>query len=165
MSEPFIGEIRMVGFDFPPAGWALCNGQMLPIERNEFLFSLIGDYYGGDGETTFGLPDLRGRVPVHQGDGAGLTVRDMGTFGGAEQVGLTTSQLPPHSHTQPAGGASSSTRPVGRAPAVGGKYAEPGAKTMAPTGVTGGAQPHENMAPFLVVSFIIALQGTYPSQT
>ncbi len=164
MSEPFIGEIRMVGFDFPPKGWALCDGQLLPINQHEALFALLGTYYGGNGQTHFALPDLRGRSAVHQGTAPGLSPRGVGQEGGVEEVALTKAQLPPHSHSQPAAGASSSNKPVGRAPAVGGKYADPADKAMAPTGAAGGGQPHENMAPFLVVSFIIALEGIFPSQ-
>ena len=164
MSEPFIGEIRMVGFDFAPRGWALCNGQLMQINQNEFLFALLGTQYGGDGETTFALPDLRGRAALHQGTAPGLSPRSVGKKGGAELVTLTTRQLPPHTHSQPAGGARTSNKPVGRAPAVGGAYDDPTAKMMAPTGAAGNGEPHENMAPFLVVNFIIALQGVFPSQ-
>ena len=155
----------MVGFTIAPTGWALCNGQLLQIAQNEALFSLLGFSFGGDGEATFALPDLRGRGAVHQGVGPGLSPRGVGQRGGAEQVSLTIPQLPPHAHSQPAGGPSTSSKPAGRAPAVGGRYDDPVAKTMAPTGVVGGGQPHENMAPFLVVSFIIALHGVYPSST
>ena len=165
MPDPFIGEIRMVGFDFAPRGWALCNGQLLPINQNTALFSLLGTQYGGNGQTTFALPDLRGRAALHQGSAPGLTPREVGQEGGAEVVSLTTGQLPPHTHSQPAGGRKSSGKPVGRAPAAGGAYDDPVAKLMAPTGSTGNGAPHENMAPFLVVSFIIALQGVFPSPT
>ena len=169
--DPFVGEIRFVAFNFAPTGWAKCEGQLVPISQNTALFSLLGTTYGGDGRTTFALPDLRGRVPLGPGQGPGLTNRDLGETGGAEQVTLTQSQIPPHSH--PAMASSSegnTTSPAGNALAGlrnKGIYttASPDATLSGQTiGVAGGGQPHENMPPFLGLNCIIALQGIYPSQ-
>ncbi len=169
MSEPFIGEIKMFGGNFAPRGYAQCDGQLLPISQNTALFSLLGTQYGGDGRSTFGLPDLRGRAPVHQHPGPGLTSRDMGESFGSETATLQASHLPPHSHRQQA-----STSPA--SPAFG-PSAAPGASATtnfygsgspqvamaaAAVGSTGGGQPHDNMAPFQVLNFIIALQGIFP---
>ena len=166
MSNPFIGEIRMFGGNFAPVGWAFCNGALMAIDQNTALFQLIGTTYGGDGQTTFALPDLQSRVPVHVGPGFAL-----GQNGGVETVTLTSSQIPAHSHvpqanpnvgTQsgPGGGVwspSSLNQFSSAAPSV----------TMAPAalGSAGGSQPHDNMAPFLVVNFILSLFGIFPSQT
>ena len=171
MSQPFIGEIRMFGGNFPPAGWAFCDGQLLPIAENDALFALIGTTYGGDGQTTFALPDLRGRIPVHTGQGAasGFTI---GQSGGTEAVTLTVPQTPSHTHPLNASAAAASPTAV----PAGSKVAVTSATTiysnsssgasMSPSalGVAGGNQPHENMAPFLSVSFIISLFGIFPSQ-
>ncbi len=166
MSNPFIGEIRMFGGNFAPAGWAFCNGALMAIDQNDALFNLIGTTYGGDGQTTFALPDLQSRVPIHVGPGFAL-----GQSGGAETVTLTSSQIPAHSHvpqanpnvgTQsgPASGVwaqSTLNQFSSTAPSV----------TMAPQalGSSGGSQPHDNMMPFLVVNFILSLFGIFPSQT
>jgi microcystin-dependent protein len=167
MSTPFVGEIRMFGGNFAPAGWAFCMGQLLPISENETLFVLIGTTYGGDGESTFALPDLRGRVPIHQGQG-----HTIGEMGGTEQVTLTQQQIPSHTHamfgsTNPA---SPLALPAGSV--VAGNAATPlydGAPTqnMSANAVTGagGSQPHDNMAPYLCISFIISLFGIFPSQS
>lgn len=177
MSNPFLGEVRMFGGNFAPRGWALCNGAQLSIAQNSALFSLLGTTYGGDGQTTFALPDLRGRLPIHQGSGAGLTARTMGETGGTETVTLATSQLPQHSHplnasTDPA----SLVGPDGGVPATpsGGAtpflYAVPGTSTLQPVTLAptvqpdGGGQPHSNMMPSLCVTFIIALEGVFPSR-
>lgn len=168
MSEPYLGEIRLVGFNHAPTGWALCNGQSLPISQNSALFALLGTSYGGDGVTTFALPDLRGRVPMHQGQGTDLSPRTIGGSGGAEAVALTTAQIPSHTHTLTGSAARQDTDLVaGAAPTKGGYYT-----TQAPTvgmhpaaiAATGGGQPHTNLQPFLCVNFIISLQGLYPSQ-
>jgi microcystin-dependent protein len=169
MGEPFIGEIRIFAGNFAPLGWAFCDGQLLPIATYEALFALIGTTYGGDGQTTFALPDLRGRGPIHQGTGPGLTPRTMGETLGQEAVTLTTAQAPVHSHpwaTAPNGG--TSKLPSGYlAPSTSLAYAAAGGPTTALASTTiaaaGGAQPHENMAPFLTLSFIIALEGIFPS--
>jgi microcystin-dependent protein len=171
MSEPFVGEIRMFAGNFAPRGWAFCDGQLLAVSQNDALFSLLGTIYGGDGRTTFGLPDLRGRIPVHAGHGPGLSERRLGSLGGQESVTLTVNQLP--SHTHPLHGAASpatDTRPVGNAPAQApladvwssrSQDTQLAAATVAPVG---GSRTHTNLMPFLCVHFIIALVGIYPSQ-
>jgi microcystin-dependent protein len=170
-SGPYIGQIMMVGFNFAPVNWALCNGQLLPISENEALFQLIGTTYGGDGQQTFGLPDLRGRVPVHQGTGSTGTPYVLGELTGLEQVTLNVNQLPSHQHVwDPAASQSEPTsdRPDNSYPAVGGYYAgttNSSSPMGAPTiGSAGGNQPHNNVQPFLTVSFIISLFGIFPSQ-
>ena len=176
MSEPFIGEIKIVGFSFPPRSWADCNGQLLPINQNEALFSLLGTFYGGDGRTTFALPDLRGRFPMHVGTGAGLTPRTQGQKAGTETVTMNVNQMPSHNH---AGTVVSSTAEGDRTDPAGAYPARPedpvqpyggaGGGTMAAGGVqignTGGNQAVDNMPPFLVVRFVIALVGLYPSRS
>jgi microcystin-dependent protein len=170
MSDPFVGEIRMFGGNFAPMGWAFCDGSLLAIIENETLFNLIGTTYGGDGQTTFALPDLRGRVPVHRGQGPGLSPRIQGEKGGTENVTLTAPQMPSHSHVLRAstaaatlgapGGAVLAKAPVnvyGTAAAT---------QPMAASGLTpspGGSQPHSNMAPYLAISYIISLFGIFPS--
>ena len=170
MSNPFIGEIRLFGGNFAPQGWAFCNGQLQAISDNNALFSLLGTTYGGDGQSTFALPDLRGRVPIHQGQGAGLSSRILGTTGGSESVTLTLAQMPVHSHQLNASATAASA-----AAGPGGVLATPatqiyGAGTpttpMDAAEVTpvGGNQPHQNMAPYQAVNFIISLFGIFPSQ-
>ena len=167
MSEPFIAEIRIVGFNFPPLGWAFCNGQILPIIQNTALFSLIGTIYGGDARTSFALPDLRGRTPIHMGDG-----HPLGQRGGRETITLTVDQIPAHTH---AGRASSqeavTDSPSGAIPAAGAEdtnlYTGFGSTNtvMLRTGTianAGGGQSHNNMQPFIALSFCIALQGIFP---
>jgi microcystin-dependent protein len=170
MSSPYVGEIRMFGGNFAPAGWAFCDGSLMAIAANDVLFTLIGTMYGGDGTSTFALPDLRGRVPIHMGSGAGGTYT-LAQTGGAEQVTLTASQMPAHSHipqansqmgtqTSPAGNlwANSTNLPY--------STANPSAALdAAAVGPAGGSQPHDNMLPFLVVNFIISLFGVFPSPT
>lgn len=172
MATPFIGEIRLFAGNFAPVGWALCDGSLLPIAENEALFNLIGTIYGGNGQTTFGLPDMRGRVPVHQGAGNGLSPRTIGEMGGAEQVTLTPSQMPSHNHVLNATTAAASTA-NGVAGSLTGTAAStnfygntPGGGALAPQALTatGGNQPHNNMAPFLGLNFIISLFGIFPSQ-
>ncbi|GAA0717405.1 phage tail protein [Dokdonella soli] len=165
MSQPFIGEIRMFGGNFAPVGWAFCEGQVQAIDQNQSLFQLIGTAYGGDGQTTFALPDLRGRLPIHVGPGFAL-----GQTGGAESVTLTTSQIPAHGHApQASRGGTSSVNPAGNMLAAGGvtmytnSLATPVA--MPPTQSSGGSQPHTNMQPYLCVNYIISLFGIFPSQT
>lgn len=172
MAQPFIGEIRMFGGNFAPAGWAFCEGQLLPISENDALFNLIGTTYGGDGQSTFGLPNLSGRVPVHQGQGPGLSNRTIGELGGVESVTLTTQQLGGHTHalvaTQNVGNQSN---PQGQLMAAGTNVLM--FRTINPqiqmaaniVGVAGGSQPHDNMMPYLVIDFIISLFGIFPSQT
>ena len=163
MAQPYVGEIRMFGGNFAPAGWAFCNGAMLPISENETLFQLIGTTYGGDGESTFALPDLQGRFPMHQGNGYILAETV-----GAESVTLTTAQIPAHSHVPLASaGEALTTDPAGAvwAARTTAAYATGATATpMAPAiGATGGSQPHENMPPYLGLSFIISLFGIFPS--
>src|SRR5262245_30674675 len=167
MSSPFIGEIRMFGGNFAPVGWAFCNGALIPISENDALFNLIGTTYGGDGVSTFALPNLQSRVPIHVGPGFAL-----GQSGGTESVTLTTSQIPAHSHVpQCNSGQGSQTGPGG------GLWAQPNTGTIysnaapslnmdpAAIGSSGGSQPHDNMIPFLVINFILSLFGVFPSQT
>lgn len=171
MSEPFVGEIRMFAGNFAPQSWAFCDGQLLAVSQNDALFSLLGTIYGGDGRTTFGLPDLRGRVPVHAGDGPGLSPRRLGAKGGAESVTLTVNQLPSHTHQmQASSGTADRTSAQGNVLAQSGldNYRTIGGSdvNLASTGVSsvGGSQNHANLAPFLCVHFIIALFGIYPSR-
>ena len=165
MSEPFLGEIKIISWNFPPKGWTFCNGQLLPINQNQALFSILGTTYGGDGRVNFGLPNLQGRSPVHVGNGISL-----GELGGETAHTLNISELPAHNH--PTFGSSSS--PSLASPA-GNLWAAGNASVFAPANdntsmnpacilPTGGSQPHENMSPYLVLNFIIALQGIFPSQ-
>ena len=166
MSNPYVGEIRMFGGNFAPAGWAFCDGALLAIAEFETLFNLIGTTYGGDGQSTFQLPDLQGRVPIHVG--GGFTI---GETGGVESVTLTTQQIPAHSHL--AVGTSSGGSQTSPANAVWAQTPElvyheaPTTGSMAADSlsIVGGSQPHDNMLPFLAVSFIISLFGIFPSQT
>lgn len=165
MSEAFIGEIRMFGGNFPPLGWAFCDGQLLSIAENTALFALIGTTYGGDGQTTFALPDLRGRIPLHQGNGYA-----MGQVGGSETVTLILNQTPAHSHVPTAqsgtGVQSSPTNGVWAASSLNQFTTNSPnvAMNAAAVGIAGGSQPHDNMMPFLVLSYIIALEGLFPSR-
>ena len=164
MSEPFLSEIKIISFNFPPKGWAFCNGQLLPINQNQALFSLLGTTYGGDGRVNFALPNLQGRVPNHMGNGLTL-----GEMGGEAAHTVNISELPAHNHV-PVGFDSTATTPIptgdlwanGNEPA----YSNTFNAAMNPKCVTatGGSQPHENMSPYLVLNFIIALQGIFPSQ-
>jgi microcystin-dependent protein len=176
MSEPYIGQIQPFGFNFAPRGWALCEGQLLPIAQNTALFSLLGTTYGGDGRTTFGLPDLRGRVPIHYGQGPGLHEFRLGQKGGETQVTLTLQQLASHGHPAVLNGTTTgadATNPTGAALAgaredtyKGG--AAPNAALAAESVAvqnTGGGQPHENMQPYLVLNWCISLTGVYPSRS
>jgi len=174
MGIPYIGEIRMFGGNFAPAGWMLCQGQLIPISENETLFQLIGTTYGGDGQSTFQLPDLQGRVPVHAGTNAGFTFQ-LGEKDGVETVTLTASQIPSHLHALQANNGTPSLTPANAIPAVltGNQpgamlygAAAGGATTLHPNTiqVAGGSQPHDNMQPFLVINFIIATQGVFPAQ-
>ena len=171
MSQPFVGEIRMFGGNFAPAGWSFCDGQLLAISENDTLFNLIGTTYGGDGQTTFALPDLRGRLPLHLGTGGGSTYV-LADEGGAESVTLTSGQIPAHSHTFVA-----TTNIANQNSAAGNLLAQPaviqeyfpssGTSSLSNSsmGLTGGSQPHSNIQPFLAINFIISLFGIFPSQT
>jgi microcystin-dependent protein len=169
MAQPYVGEIRMFAGNFAPAGWMFCEGQLLPISENETLFQLIGTTYGGDGQSTFALPDLRGRIPIHQGNGFILA-----ETGGAEEITLTVSQIPAHSHpflassdlgsvTDPANAVTAQSRVAG----VDLYIEDNPAQNMAPTSISsvGGSQPHTNFQPYLCVDFIISLFGIFPSPT
>lgn len=168
---PYIGEIMLVSFNFPPKGWAFCDGQLLPINQNQALYSLLGTTYGGDGVTTFGLPDLRGRVALHHGQGPGLTARARGERAGESAHTLTVNELPAHTHTARAGSAlaTSADPSASLAPARNAAHVPQwGAATDVTlagdaVGVAGGGQPHDNMQPYLVLNYVIALQGTFPS--
>jgi len=164
MAEPFLSEIRIVSFNFPPKGWAFCNGQLLPINQNQALFSLLGTTYGGDGRTTFALPNLQGRMPVHFGQGLVL-----GETGGEASVTLTTAQLPAHTHlAQGVSTKAAAPSPAGNAWATStsNPYSNASNTTMESSNVTsqGGGQAHNNMPPYLALNFVIALQGIFPSQ-
>jgi len=169
MAQPYVGEVRMFAGNFAPAGWAMCEGQLLPISENETLFNLIGTTYGGDGQSTFAMPDLRGRVPIHQGNGLVLA-----ETGGVEEVTLTVSQIPAHAHpflatSNPASGTSPGNQVLAATQAA----------TITPYGTdnprpplaaacistVGGSQPHTNFQPYLCINFIISLFGIFPSQT
>jgi len=173
MSEPFLGEIRMFGGNFAPRGWAFCNGQLLSIAQNSALFAILGTTYGGDGRTTFGLPNLQGRAAMHWGQGPGLTPRTLGETGGTETVTLNAQQMPAHTHTAAASSAKGNTNsPIGKvwskdAGVQSATYTgntPDGTMAANAIGTTGGSLPHDNMPPFQCVSFIIALQGIFPSR-
>jgi microcystin-dependent protein len=170
MAIPYVGEIRLFAGNFAPAGWAFCDGSLMPISENDTLFTLIGTTYGGDGQETFGLPDLRGRVPIHNGTLAGTTYT-IGESGGVESVTLTTQQLPTHTHPLLGSADPASARTVGNA-VFGRTPAEAYASLFTPQALAaqsvsgiGGSQPHENMQPFLCINYIISLFGVFPSQT
>ena len=160
MSEPFLGEVRIVGFNFAPRGWAFCDGDILPISVNQALYSLLGTMYGGDGRTTFALPDLRGRAPIHEGYGGGGSY-NQGQIGGAETHVLNTAEMPSHAHGATLHYPAETDTPTGL-------YAGDHQNTMADDAVhvdyAGASQAHENMQPFLVLNYIIALQGMFPSR-
>ncbi len=169
--DPFYGEIRMMGFNFAPRGWAFCDGQSVSIYQNSALFSLLGIQFGGDGRSYFNLPDLRGRMPMHRGSGTGLTPRDVGERGGAERVTLTEPQLPSHRHSLLASGNGAGTAdPAGAVPAVAAANVYGPANNLAPmaeaaAGATGEGAAHENLPPFTVVNFCIAMWGVFPSRS
>lgn len=175
MSTPFVGEIRMFGFSRVPSGWLPCSGQLLPISQNEVLFSLLGTTYGGDGQTTFAVPDLRARVPLHAGSGPGLSPRTLGESGGAENITLTAAQIGAHSHSFSATTAVASATTPGPSLALGAlsgdsMYATDisgaASATLAPSSIStsGGSAPHENLMPTLTVQLCIAAEGIYPSR-
>ena len=172
MSDPFVAEIRIFPFNFAPTGWARCDGQILPISQNTALFSLLGTTYGGNGQSTFALPDLMGRAPLHPGQGPGLSLYDLGEVGGTETVTLLPSEIPSHSHALNA-----NTIDVGdtNVPQPNATFAQSGGGALyqavpdtqlAPDTLTpvGGDQPHNNMQPYLTLYFNIALQGIFPSR-
>ena len=188
MAEPFLSEIRLFAFNFPPKGWALCQGQILPISQNTALFSLIGTFYGGNGTSNFALPDLRGRAAISMGQGAGLQNYSIGESGGVEAVALTTAQMPSHTHTADAtqvtaalpcvNAAANQSGPTGNVPAIEASgvtatYSSAAAdSSIGPAGiaatitasVAGGGTAHSNMQPFITLNYCIALQGIFPSR-
>jgi microcystin-dependent protein len=178
MSDQFVAEIRIFPFNFAPTGWALCNGQLLPISQNTALFSLLGTTYGGDGKSTFALPDMQGNTPMQQGQGSGLSLRDLGEVAGEQNVTLLQTEMPAHNHGAMADGPGNTplASPVSNAWASGLKGA---ASLYTPSGtqnndvamnpatalsVTGSSLPHNNMMPFLTLNFCIALQGIFPAR-
>jgi microcystin-dependent protein len=169
MAQPYVGEIRMFAGNFAPAGWMFCDGSILPISENETLFQLIGTTYGGDGESTFALPNLASRVPIHMGTGSSGVTYQIGEAAGVESVTLSTSQIPNHSHSFLASGNSATgPSPTGQVYAAADIYSPAGPPSaMGVQGITpvGGSQPHENMQPYLVINYIISLFGIFPSQT
>jgi microcystin-dependent protein len=176
MSNPFVAEIRIFAGNFAPKGWALCNGQLMPISQNTALFSLLGTTYGGDGKSNFALPNLQGCAPLQAGQGPGLSLRDLGETGGEQTVTLLQTEMPAHSHSAQGSTGSNQTTPVNNAWASGAKLgggnlyfpSTPASNVqMNPfgTSITGGNLPHNNMPPFLGLTFIIALQGVFPARS
>lgn len=175
MADPFVAEIRIFPFNFPPRGWAWCDGQLLPLSQNTALFSLLGTVYGGNGMNNFALPDLRGRAPMHPGQGPGLSLRDLGEAGGSETVTLLQTEIPSHSHalrpnndgaTTNAPSGQLAARPFGRGNNLYTTMTAPlqmmAREALAPAG---GGQPHNNMQPYLTFHFCIAMQGVFPPRT
>jgi len=174
MSNPFVAEIRIFAGNFAPTGWALCNGQLMPISQNTALFSLLGTTYGGDGKSNFALPNLQGSAPLQAGQGPGLSLRDLGEVGGEQNVTLLETEMPAHSHGVQGASPGGQPSPAGNAWASGQKgfgnlYAPTSANNvpMSPSAlsVTGGNLPHNNMPPYLCLTFIIALQGVFPPRS
>jgi microcystin-dependent protein len=168
VADPFVGEIRMFGGNFAPRGWAFCNGQLLPLAQNTTLFSLLGTMYGGDGATSFALPDLRGRAPMHRGAGPGLTDRLQGASIGQAAVGLSPAQIPAHNHGPlrvHAGPATSGTPSSAKSLAASSSNIYGAASNLVAMGDSVGGTPHENRQPYQAVSFIIALQGIWPQRS
>ena len=174
MADQFLAEIRIVPFNFPPTGWAFCNGQLMPISQNTALFALLGTTYGGDGKSTFALPNMQDSAPMHPGQGQGLSLRDLGQIGGSEFVTLLQSEIPAHTHT-----IRGSSSPADTGEAAGNSwgvaqnergdvdgYQTAANTTMAFTALAlaGGGLPHNNMMPYLTLNFIIALQGIFPAR-
>ena len=170
--DPFVAEIRMFPFTFAPKGWSFCDGQLMPISQNTALFSLLGTVYGGDGKSTFALPNMQGNAPMHPGQGQGLSLRDLGEMGGAESVTLLVSEIPVHTHTLMATNATGNrTSPVGNSIArasAGTPFAPPtpplGQAAFEALPPAGGSLPHNNMQPYLTLNFNIALQGVFPAR-
>jgi microcystin-dependent protein len=172
MAEPFLAEIQIYPFNFPPRGWAFCNGQLMPISQNTALFSLVGTTYGGDGESTFALPDLQGNAPMHPGQGPGLSLRDHGETGGSQSVTLLQSEMPLHSHVMQGATLDPATAKAVNPNASwaisqgGGIYQTSQNTQLAQEALTltGGSLPHNNMQPYLTLNFCIALQGIFPQR-
>ena len=173
MSDPFVAEIRIFPFNFAPKGWAFCNGQLLPLSQNTALFSLLGTNYGGDGKSTFALPNLQGSVPTHQGQGPGLSDYFVGQSGGSDTVTLIQTELPAHAHQASGGAGSGPTSPANNTWGTGaGRTPPPTYVNGSPNVImgnvlspAGGSQPHNNMQPYLTLNFCIALQGIYPPRS
>ncbi len=174
MANPFLAEIRIFPFNFPPTGWAFCNGQLMPISQNTALFSLLGTTYGGDGRSNFALPNFQGTAPMQAGQGPGLSLRDLGETGGEQTVTLLQTEMPAHGHTAVAGGSSGSPSPSGNAWGAalkghGNLYAPSGTNNaqMNPLAlsITGGNLPHNNLQPYLVLNFCIAMRGVFPARS
>jgi microcystin-dependent protein len=170
MSTPFLGQVSIFSFTFPPKGWAMCNGQLFPINQNQALFALLGTTYGGDGRTTFALPNLQGEAAMSFGQGPGLNNRNMGEVGGEANHTLLTSEMAPHSHPANYAASATSLTPGGNLwaadPNGNVTFAGSASEALAPQaiGVNSGGQPHQNMQPYLVLNFCIALQGIFPSR-
>lgn len=167
--EPFIGEIQLVAFNFTPKGFLPCDGSLLPINQYQALYSLLGTIYGGDGRTTFALPDLRGRVPIHYGPGPGLSNYNIGQTGGSETVTLTTNQIPQHNHSIPVNsGVGTTDTPTGMYIAKNSEgvkqFAATSDNTAKPTGTAGAGQPHNNIQPYCAINYIICVNGIYPQR-
>jgi microcystin-dependent protein len=175
MADPFVAEIRIFPFNFAPRGWAFCNGQLMPISQNTALFSLLGTTYGGDGKSTFALPNIQGRAPMHPGQGPGLSLHDLGETGGSDTVTLQQSEMPAHNHamgaqTAPLGAVAAPAGATLGRPATGGLYvtgANPALVTMSPSvlAAAGGGLPHNNLQPYLTLNFCIAQQGVFPARS
>lgn len=171
MSDQFLAEIRIFPFNFPPTGWAFCEGQLMPISQNTALFALLGTVYGGDGKSTFALPDMQGNAPMQPGQGQGLSLRDLGEMSGVESITLLQSEIPLHTHTVQASNSDGTERiPTSQQPAIGVavSYYGPAASLnlMSPnaTAPAGGGLPHNNMQPYLTLNFCIAMQGIFPQR-
>lgn len=171
MSDQFLAEIRIMAFDFPPRGWAACNGQLMPISQNTALFSLLGTFYGGDGRTTFALPDLQGRAPMQPGYGPGLSPHDLGEMSGSATVTLVPNEMPAHSHQLMHSGSAASSAAPGPSSGFGRTtsaqiYASGSTTPATPQSLatSGGSQPHNNLQPYLALNFCIALQGIFPQR-
>jgi microcystin-dependent protein len=174
--DPFVAEIRIFPFNFAPKGWAFCDGQILPLSQNTALFSLLGTTYGGDGKSNFALPNMQGNVPMHPGQGPGLSLHDLGETGGSDAVSLLESEIPSHSHTMmslpaPANRTAPIANAIARVQGTAGPYV-PASPAPAPANMSdnavapaGGDQPHNNLQPYLALNFCIALQGVYPPRT
>ncbi len=174
MADPFVAEIRIFAFNFAPTGWAFCDGQILPISQNTALFSLLGTTYGGNGQSTFALPNMQGNAPMHPGQGPGLSLHDLGETGGSQFVTLLEAEMPSHSHglmSLPAVGDAQSPQANTFARVTGAQpYLAPASAPLVPMafqaiGIAGGSLPHNNMMPFLTLNFCIALQGVFPPRT
>jgi microcystin-dependent protein len=174
MSNPFVAEIRIFPFNFAPTGWAFCNGQLMPISQNTALFSLLGTTYGGDGKSTFALPNMQDNAPMFWGQGAGLSLYDLGQTGGAETVSLLQTEMPVHAHQASGAAGSGPTSPAGNTWGTGAGRTPPPTYvngspdvTMAPmtVAISGGNLPHNNMQPYLTLNFCIAMQGVYPPRS